>query len=314
MNGESWLMSVTLKALQYFATAVDRGSIARAADDLNVVPSAVSAAIDQVEQAFALKLVQRYPSRGIRLTATGQILLGKVRHLLEEYQNLMSEGAELRTALTGTLKVGYYAPVAPAFLPAIAAPLVADNPSVSFNFHECDNETAQAGLLDGAFDVILFVAENVRPGIAYETLLSVPPYLLVSEQHRFAGRAFVRPADLKGEALVLLDRPAVRDYYRGLLEHAGVAPRIVATGTTHEMVRSLVGAGIGCAILNMRPAVDVSYSGDRLVALPIVPDIKPLQLVLGHLQDNPRRLVRTFIERCHDHFASEAADRLIVTP
>ena len=56
-------MSITLKALQYFTTAVERGSIARAAEDLHVVPSAVSAAIDQVEQAFALKLVQRYPSR-----------------------------------------------------------------------------------------------------------------------------------------------------------------------------------------------------------------------------------------------------------
>ena len=306
-------MRISLKALHYFMTAVDHGSIARAAEALNVVPSAVSAAIDQVEQGFALQLITRFPAKGIQPTTSGRILLSKVRHLLEEYETLLTAGADLRNALTGSLKVGYYAPVAPAFLPAIAAPLLAENPSVSLQFHECNNETAQAGLLDGTFDVILFVAENVRPGIAYDALLTVPPYLLMAAAHRLSDQSAIEPRDLEDEPLVLLDRPVVGEYYRGILEAVGVTPRIAATGTTHEMIRALVGAGAGCAILNMRPLTPVSYAGDSLISRPLLSKSRPLQLVLGRLEDNPRRLVRAFIERCRAYFLSDEARRLVVT-
>ena len=45
-------------------------------------------------------------------------MMRKIRHVIEEYDNLLLEGAELRTALSGNISVGYYAPVAPAFIPA----------------------------------------------------------------------------------------------------------------------------------------------------------------------------------------------------
>lgn len=307
-------MPLTLKSLRYFHTAVELESITRAAEKLNVVPSAVSAAIDQIEADFGLTLITRMPSKGIRPTATGKLLLVKVRHLLEEYENLIAEGSDLRTALTGSLKVGYYAPVAPAFLPAITAPLSDGNPSVSLQFHECDNETAQSGLLNGGYDVILFVSEDIKPGIAYETLIDAPPYVLLSRSHKLSKKRMLTPSDLRNEALVLLDRPVAAEYYRGLFEEAGVTPRIAATGTTHEMLRSLVGAGIGCAILNMRPSTDVSYAGEKLCCIPLSPDSRSLQLVLGYLPGNPRRLVKAFIEECRGYFSSSAAQSLIVSP
>lgn len=305
-------MPLTLKSLRYFHTAVELESITRAAEKLNVVPSAVSAAIDQVEADFGLTLVTRRPSKGIQPTATGKLLLVKVRHLLEEYENLVAEGGDLRTALTGSLKIGYYAPAAPAFLPAISAPLSRDNPSVSLQFDECDNETAQSGLLNGAYDAILFVSEDVKPGISYEALIDAPPYALMPKTHPLVAKRNLIPSDLRDEPLLLLDRPVASEYYRSLFEEAGITPRIAATGTTHEMLRSLVGAGIGCALLNMRPLTDESYAGDPLACVPLSPEMRSLQLVLGYLPGNPRRLVRAFIEECRNYFASPAAQNLIV--
>lgn len=306
-------MRVSLKAFQYFLAAVDSGSISAAADRLNVVPSAVSSAIDQVEQEFALKLVMRYRSRGIQPTPTGQILTAKIRHLLEEYSNLMSEGVELRTALTGSLRIGYYAPVAPAFMPDIVAPLIEGNPSVSVQLIECNNETAQSGLLNGEFDVILFAAENVKPGIAYETLLTIPPYILAPKGHPITQRQIASLADLAGVPLVLLDLPVASAYYRALLEEAGVEPLIVATASSTEMVRSLVASGIGCSVLNMRPHSTETYAGDVVAAVSLDPPATPLRFVLGHLEENPRRLVRAFVEHASTYFAGAGARRLTVT-
>lgn len=307
-------MRVSIKSLHYFLQAAERGSIAKAAEALNVVPSAVSSAIELVEAEFELKLVQRYPAKGIAPTAAGKAMMRKIRRLVEEYDNLLLEGAELRTSLTGTLSLGYYAPVAPAFLPAIAGPLVRDHPGVSLHMTEADNERAQSGLINGDFDLILFVAENVRTGIAYETLIEAPPYVLVPKGHALAEQSHVGLADLQGERMVLLDLPVTNEYYRGLLEQGGADANIVATATTHEMVRAMVGAGVGCSLLNMLPCSPVTYAGDEVAAVPLSSQAAPLKLVLGHLGGKPRRLIQAFIDASRSYFASEAARTLIVPP
>jgi DNA-binding transcriptional LysR family regulator len=305
-------MRVSIKALHYFLSAAERGSIAKAAEELNVVPSAVSSAIDLVEAEFELKLVQRYPAKGIRPTSDGIAMMRKIRHVIEEYDNLLLEGAELRSALSGNISIGYYAPVAPAFIPAIAGPLVRDNPGVTLSLVEGDNERVQSGLLSGEFDVILFVAENVRAGIAYETLLEAPPYVLAPQGHPVGERECIALEDLSNLALVLLDLPVASEYYRSLIDDNAAGAQIVATASTTEMVRALVGAGVGCAILNMRPSTAVTYAGDGVVAVPIRSETKPLKLVLGHLGGKPRRLTQAFTDACRSYFARPAANDLIV--
>ena len=52
-------MALTLKAMEYFTTALRHGNIAKAAVELNIAASAISSAIDQVETEFDLTLVTR---------------------------------------------------------------------------------------------------------------------------------------------------------------------------------------------------------------------------------------------------------------
>lgn len=305
-------MRLSIKALQYFLTAIDQGSITHAAQHMNVVPSAISSAIDAVESEFGLKLVQRFPAKGIKPTASGITIARKVRRLIEEYDDVITGGHELRDALSGQLSIGYYAPIAPAFLPTILAPMLKQNRAVHLQCTECNNESVQDGLLEGRFDVILFVSENVKLGITCETLIDAPPHLLVPSSHRLAKQKSVKLDQIATLDLVLLDLPFTTQYLRGLLDSHGIDPRIVASASSTEMVRNLVGAGVGCSILNMRPELEHTYSGARVVAVPIEPPNKPLRLVLGYLDGNARRIVRTVNEACLSYFKSPAAQKLIV--
>lgn len=306
-------MDTSLKALRYFMAAASSGSITEASKQMNVVPSAVLAAVNQVEEAFGLQLTVRHRSKGIAPTSTGKLLMARIQHLLDEYEALMTQGAEMRTQLIGTLRVGYYAPVAPAFLPTVANGLLTDNPRVDIKFIECDTQKAQAGLLSGEFDVILCVAESGALGVIYETLIEVPPYLLVPEQHAFAARTSVSLSDLNNESMVLLDLPVISDYYSRVFEAADVAPHVACTATTLEMVRSLVGTGVGCSLLHMRPKTHVTYAGQKVVEVPLDPSTDPLKIVLGYLPDNPRRVVKYFIESLRVLFSKEEANRFLVT-
>ncbi len=311
-DGDEIGRQVTIKALRYFLAAIEQGSIAAAAAELGVVPSAVSKAIDGVEAQFELKLVHRYRAKGVSPTAAGVTMSHKVRRLLEEYDHLLADGTELRESLAGELTLGYYAPVAPAFVPGIVASLMHDNPGLRLGLVDCDNDRAQAGLLSGQFDLIVFAAENVRPGIVCEPLLQAPPYLLTAENHPLASRDTIDFAELSDLLLVQLELPFSGTYYRDLLDEHAPGARVVARASTTEMVRSLVGAGVGCAVLNMCPVTRVTYAGDKVAAVPIVPPVRPLALVLGHLADRPRRLTQVFMNAFMNGFTADRTRALTV--
>ncbi|MEO1313728.1 MAG: LysR family transcriptional regulator [Pseudomonadota bacterium] len=304
-------MTPSLKAMAYFTTALRHGNIARAAAELNIAASAVATAIDQVEAAFGLDLVSRQRSRGIQATASGLAVARKCERLLEEYRSVLAEGADLKQSLSGTLRIGYYAPIAPAFLPKILASCVPDISAVEWHLDACDNEGAQDGLLNGTYDAILFVSEGARPSVAFDVLVEAPPYCLLPASHPLARQSAVTMDQIAGEPLVVLNRPVAAGYYRGLFDtHARRAPIAYANST--EMVRSLVGEGIGCAILNMRPLTDVSYGGADLVARPISDPLPPLTLAIAYNKSRPRRLVQRFAHACQVHFAAPGAERCIV--
>ena len=294
--------------MQYFNTAVELGSIAKAAERLNIAASAVSAAIDQVEATFDLTLVNRQRSRGISANANGRVIAQKFERLLEDYNSILTDGVDLKRSLSGTLRVGYYAPVAPAFLPSVFAEFLPRSSDVVLHFQECDNDAVQDGFLNGDFDVILFVSEEAKASIDFDVLIEAPPYCLLPSSHALAGRKSVRMEEIARERLIVLDRPVVASYYQKLFADFASDIDIFAYANSTEMVRSLVSQGLGCALLNMRPQTSVSYSGGDLVCLPIEDDLQPLTLAIAHDHKRPRRIVQEFAQSCARHFAIRGED------
>lgn len=296
-------MSVSLKSMRYFTTAVALGSIARAAAQLNIAASAVSAAIDQVEEAFELTLVTRRRARGITANASGRLIAQKFERLLEDYQSILSEGAELKQSLGGVLRIGYYAPVAPAFLPDIFRTFLPPDSDAVLHLLECNNDAVQEGLLNGDLDVILFVSEGAKASLDFDVLINAAPYCLLPASHPLARQESVSMAEIAKERLVVLDRPVVASYYQRLFKDFASDIKVAAYANSTEMVRSLVGQGRCCAILNMRPLTPTCYGGNTLVSLPISDPLPPLALAIAYDRSKPRRIVESFAEACGAYFA-----------
>ncbi|RED18778.1 LysR family transcriptional regulator [Pontivivens insulae] len=305
-------MALTLKAMEYYVTAVRHGNIAKAADELNIAASAVGTAIDQVEHAFDLTLITRQRSRGIQANANGLAVALRCEHLLEEYRGLLTEGADLKHKLGGTLRIGYYAPIAPAFLPQILCKILPPDADVELQLDECDNDSAQQGLIDGTYDVILFVSDDVRPNVAFDVLLEASPYCLVSEAHPFASRDSVSIKDVAKEPLIVLNRPVAAAYYNGLFTAQDQGMQVRGLASSTEMVRSMVASGMGCAILNMRPSTATSYAGADVVCVPLSDPLPPLSLSIGYDKVRARRIVTAFAAACRAHFAGENGRRYSV--
>lgn len=307
-------MAISLKSMSYFTAVVAHGSIAKSAAELNIAASAVSAALDQVEEAFDLTLLTRQRARGIEATAAGREIAQKFARLLEDYQAILAEGAELKQALSGQLRVGYYAPVAPAFLPAVFAEFLPPDSDVTLHLTECDNDAAQDGLLRGDFDVILFVAEGAQAAVEFDVLLKAPAYCLLPADHQIARQPAVHMAEIAREPLIVLDRPVASAYYHRLFEDHAPDVTVAAYANSTEMVRSLVGAGRGCAVLNMRPLTADSYGGDGLAARPIADPLPPLTLAVAYARGRPRRIVQHFVAACRDHLDIAAPNLCVLDP
>ncbi|MEO3416712.1 LysR family transcriptional regulator [Roseovarius sp. CAU 1744] len=304
-------LRLSLRALRAFVATVDHGSITGAARSLNLAASAVAAALDQVEAEFGADLLIRTRARGIAATAEGREIAARFRHLLEDYAEVMDHGRALAQTLSGTLRIGYYAPVAPAFLPAVLRPILRENPSLNLEIHEHDNDSAQEALLSGKLDVILFAGQDLRSGIAIHPLCDLPPYVLAPAGHALAAGGQVTLAATAACPIIQLDRPLARPYLERLFRQHGLKPDIVARVDSTEMVRSLVGAGAGVAVLSMKPLIDVSYGGDDLCALPLEPGLPQLQLFAGHVQGRPRKPVSVFLQALEAFMITPVARRLV---
>lgn len=95
---------ITTDDLQFFATLVGARSLAAAARDLNVSPSAVTQRLRALEARLAVHLIDR-SGRGLVLTDDGEMLAERGRELLSRLGDLEDALAERRGEVLGHLRV-----------------------------------------------------------------------------------------------------------------------------------------------------------------------------------------------------------------
>ncbi|WP_255346536.1 LysR substrate-binding domain-containing protein [Serratia sp. M24T3] len=76
-------------------------------------------------------------------------------------------------------------------------------------------------------------------------------------------------------------------------------PEVAYSSPSIEMVRCMVGQGLGFSVLVTRPCSDMTYDGQRLVQLDIVGEMAAPTLIIAYLPNNePTRPTRLFMDYC----------------
>ena len=95
---------VELRHLEYFVAVAEERNFTRAAARLNIVQSAVSAAIKSLERELGAPLLER-TSKRVALTDAGLALLPKARATLDAARDAREAVDEVRGGLRGTLRI-----------------------------------------------------------------------------------------------------------------------------------------------------------------------------------------------------------------
>ena len=89
-----------IEDLRLFVSVVDEGSIARAADALGIAKSAVSRRLQQLEDRYEIKLVDRQP-RNWEVTKAGQELYQRAVAMVADADDLDSDYLHASRSLSG---------------------------------------------------------------------------------------------------------------------------------------------------------------------------------------------------------------------
>jgi DNA-binding transcriptional LysR family regulator len=197
--------------------------------------------------------------------------------------------------------VNRQAQLPPELLAAVAEKL----PRRHLHTTEVDLADLAEGVANGTFELGIGYDLVDDPRLKRWPLFTLPPYVLLSGEHRLATRDSIDLAELADEPMVLLDLPHSRDYFQSVFAAAGVTPNIRFRSTTVETCRALVGRGLAYCVLNLRAAVPTALDGHPVAAVPISGDPPSLTVILlDAVAARPTRRAGVVAELCRTLFAN----------
>ncbi len=229
-----------LDVLRSFASGVELGSFAKAAERLGRSTSAVSAQLKKLEDQAGTPLLRK-AGRGMALTDAGEVMLGYARRLLE--LNDEAVAAIRGRELAGRIRLGLQEDFGETLLPEVLGRFARAHPQVRIEARIARNAELLDHLHGGRLDLALAWQAGARAAHA-EHLGAVPM--------RWIGAAASPPRAFdRGEPLplVMLEPPCLlRTTAIDALDRSGVAWRVAFSSASLAGVWAAVAAGLGITL------------------------------------------------------------------
>lgn len=227
--------------LRSFATGIELGSFAQAAERLNRSTSAVSAQLKKLERQAGTPLLRK-AGRGMVLTEAGETMLGYARRLLE--LNDEAVAAIRGVELAGRVRLGMQEDFGESLLPAVLGRFARTHPRLRIEARIARNTELLDGVNKGKLDLAL--AWEAGTGSPHAVRVGRWPMRWI-----VAADASMVKLRQRGEPLPLavLDAPCLlRSAAIAALDRAGIAWRIAFSSASLAGTWAAVNAGLGVSV------------------------------------------------------------------
>jgi DNA-binding transcriptional LysR family regulator len=240
-----------VRRLHVFREVARAGSLAAAADALSYSPSAVSQQIAVLERDIGMSLLERR-ARGVVLTEAGRMLLEHVDAIFERLDAAEAALGELADSRRGHLRMASFPTAAATILPRAVDAFRARHPGVALHVEQASPQECVGLLREGRLDLalVLDLPAAPAPGVEVFHLFDDPVQVALHKDHPLAVSPELRLAQLAQETWI--DVPRSRsggNLLARACERAGFAPTVAFASDDYAVIRELVGAGVGVALL-----------------------------------------------------------------
>ncbi len=290
------MLRIDIESMRAFVAVTDFGGISRAAEQLDLTPSAVSWKIKRLEARVGKPLLIR-DGHALRPTHEGRIVLEDAPEIIQAHDRMVSRLAY--PEFTGLIKVGSNEEVGADRIAAILGRFQQTFPGSRVQFEVNQSRLLRPLIEGGRIDVavIQVVEAEVRPGdrILWEDRL-------VWATHQDL------PFD---EDVVPLITYGENGFYRPvlepILERNRIQYRYAVTSPSSAGVQAAVAAGLGVAVLAERLLTDDVVEWERGAALgPLPAAYHVVRSVPGDMADATEVLVETIASELTDRPVSDA--------
>lgn len=262
----------SLRQLELFSVLPDHPTLGSAAKALHVSESALSHALTELEAAVGEQLCVRRKARGMNLTPTGRHFAARAREILRSTDTLVGELAEVRGELRGPVALGCYTGLASNVLPEVLEGMGRLHPEVEIGIVVGDHTELLAALDEGSLDLAIVYDIGLPPGLQRSVVYETEVMAVLADSNPLARQVDVDLADLARLPLIMLDTAPSTGYTQLMFSQRELNPRIGAVVPQIDLVRALVGRGLGYSLLMSRPhQIPVSSEGRPLVTRPLRP-------------------------------------------
>lgn len=256
-----------LRALRSFVVITEEGSITRAAARLHIAQQSLSAQMRVLEARVGAALLHR-SSRGVSLTAVGQILLREVVPLLGSAQRAMDTVARSARGEDLELRIGFLSSLTNDVMPPVVSRFTERHPTIELHTADLPIGELVAGVRGGTLDAAISRPPLVDD-LDSDLLGSEGVVIALPDGHRLARKRRLRLTDLADEQWVMTPRtswPPWHRQYDADFAAGGYRPRIDRRSTTPQGLLALVAAGVGITRL-ATSARSLRTGGVRFVPL-----------------------------------------------
>jgi molybdate transport repressor ModE-like protein len=229
-----------------------RGTIAGAARELGLTPSAVSQQLAVLEREAGIALVDRSP-RGVSLTGAGHALATRAGEVLEVLAAARADLDRLAGTPGGPVRLAAVASAALTFVSGAAQALADTHAGIDLDVHVAEPARALALLVAGDVDLAVvdeydYVPLALPEFVLAQQLCAEPLVLTVPQGWPGPQRPALR--DLAGVRWVMPpDDAACGQAVRSACRAAGFEPRVQWTSDDMLVLARAVAAGHGVAVL-----------------------------------------------------------------
>jgi DNA-binding transcriptional LysR family regulator len=227
-----------LDVMRTFATGIELGSFARAADRLGRSTSAVSAQLKKLEEQAGTPLLRK-EGRGLALTAAGETMLAYARRLLDLNDEAVAAIHEVE--IEGWVRLGLQEDFAETFLPTVLGRFARAHPKIRIEARVARNSELIERVIAGRLDLALAWGDG-SAGPYAERLAEIPMRWIASANQEPIWRL----SDGEPMPLAALEAPCVvRNLATKALDKAGVAWRLAFETPSLGGLWAATAAGLG---------------------------------------------------------------------
>ena len=290
-------MEQNLSQYKIFYEVAKAGNISKAAKELYISQPAISKAISKLEDSLGLSLFTR-SSRGVQLTAEGEILFEYTREAFDALERGESELKRIQEFDIGHLRIGVSNTLCKYILLPYLKTFIDQYPHMKVTIESQSTAQTLTRLEQQKIDLGLVAEPSVRRDLAFIPVMDIQDIFVTTPS--YLENLYLREGQdtnifETGNIMLLDTSNMTRHHVDEYMSDNNIIPRQVLEVTTMDLLIEFakIGLGIGCVIKEL---IQKELDNGILVEIPLEIPIHRRTIGFSYHPANQALALRTFLE------------------